>query len=140
MNQCGECTECCRSLNLVAEEKYNIKYEWGSECNKLCDKGCSIHHNKPNICNEWLCVYRKYNLDERYRPDRYGMFAEDISDSVVIWPNRHGQRDIDPNLWNEQNKDKIYELMNEISIETKKYKSEYHLQTFNGIINEKTYK
>lgn len=138
MNQCGECTECCHSLNLRPEE--DVKYEWGSSCEKVCDTGCSIHNSKPDVCKGFLCAYRQYNLDERYRPDRYGMFAEYIGNSVVIWPNRHGQRNIEPNLWNEQNENKIRELMNEISIETKKYNSDYRIQTFNGIINEKIYK
>lgn len=138
MNECGECTECCHSLTIQPED--GVKYEWGSSCEKVCATGCSIHDNKPDVCKRFLCAYRQQNLDERYRPDRYGMFAEYIGDSVIIWPNRHGQRDIDPNLWNEQNKDKIHELMNEISFETKKYNSDYQIQTFNGIINKKTYK
>ena len=138
MNQCGECTECCHSLNVRPED--GVKYEWGSSCEKVCATGCSIHDNKPDICKRFLCAYRQHNLDEQYRPDRYGMIAEYIGDKIIIWPNRHGQRVIDPNLWNEQNKDKIYELMNEISFEIKKYNSDYQIQTFNGIINEKTYK
>jgi Fe-S-cluster containining protein len=138
MNQCGECTECCHSLNVRPED--GVKYEWGSSCEKVCATGCSIHDNKPDVCKRFLCAYRQHNLDEQYRPDRYGMAAEFVGDAVIFWPNRHGQKNINPEEWDDDNKEKILDLMDEVMFSLKQYIDTYHIQTFNGNINKKTYK
>ena len=113
MNTCGECTECCHAQNLLPDE--GIKYEWGSSCEKVCSTGCSIYESpeRPNICGQWVCSYIKYNLEDKYRPDRYGMIAEGLTHKVLIWPLRHGQNKVAPEEWSEEHSDKIDELLNQ---------------------------
>ena len=138
MNKCGECTECCHSLGVNED---SIKYDFGSSCEHVCSTGCSVYNKRPVTCQSFLCSYRKLNLNEKYRPDRYGMVIRQIPDNtILIWPNRHGQNDINPDEWFGENKEKVLDLINEIMLSSEQYTENYQIQTFNGILNKKTYK
>jgi len=106
-NSCEECTACCRalgythegyseinpnvipSLEVIARE--GVVFDFGTECNKVCDTGCSIYENRPPICMDFNCAYITHNLNIKYRPDKCGFIAEGIDDTVLFTPIDHAR-------------------------------------------------
>ena len=84
-SRCGDCTVCCEIMGYTGEyrwadryneaEKYGVDYGPWTTCNKLCETGCSIHHDKPKICEKFFCSYIQHDLEEKYRPSDFGFVA-----------------------------------------------------------------
>ena len=75
--ECKECTACC-TMFYVKE----INKPSNTEC-IYCDKGCTIHDNKPLECSNFNCAYvqmKKENIN--LRPDNCGIIFEKHSDRI----------------------------------------------------------
>jgi hypothetical protein len=60
----------------------------GKPCEHLVPGGCGIYADRPPVCREWRCVWRKDGwLGSRpdYRPDRLGVMFSTSSGALVIW-------------------------------------------------------
>jgi hypothetical protein len=78
--QCGNCTQCCKVMEIVELEKPNGI--WCDHCK--VGKGCSIYNDRPESCRSFSC---QWLLDEsmphRLRPDQT---------KVVVYIDHEGQR------------------------------------------------
>tara|TARA_R110000764_G_scaffold64122_3_gene135091 strand:- start:842 stop:1264 length:423 start_codon:yes stop_codon:yes gene_type:complete len=93
-NQCGECTLCCTVLGWTDNAshldkyneaaKYDIIYPYFTPCNKVCSTGCSIHENKPRICQEFNCDYITKDLGEEHKPINCG-FVTYTTEDEELW-------------------------------------------------------
>jgi Fe-S-cluster containining protein len=70
MRECGDCTACCTWL---IGDAYGHKFGNGKSCKFLCEKGCSIHSERPNVCKNYFCAWAQELIDEDYRPDKCGI-------------------------------------------------------------------
>lgn len=69
--QCGACTACCHVLEIDDPE---LQKPAGVLC-RHCRNGCSIYERRPQVCRDWLCMWREFPglFDESWRPDRSGV-------------------------------------------------------------------
>ncbi len=82
---CGPCTACC-VLPRISADKETVKAGIGPKlgyepCVKLCENGCSVYEDRPNVCRNYTCLWRDGVVagDERRRPDNLGvMFTLDV--------------------------------------------------------------
>src|SRR5215475_977681 len=79
VRSCNGCTLCCKIPAVpVLEKKTN---EW---C-VLCDqgKGCSRYHWRPQVCEDFNCLWLISDQPEEWRPDRVGFYAVEESKELV---------------------------------------------------------
>lgn len=70
---CGNCTLCCRLLNI---DKPEIQKQSGALCIHCSGKGCAIYDSRPPVCRGWYCAWRTVDIfDESWRPDKSGVLA-----------------------------------------------------------------
>lgn len=67
---CGDCDICCKVFRI--EELDSPKGEY---C-KHCDKGCSIHETRPDVCRGFECGYLTNGWKEDLRPDNCGVIVQ----------------------------------------------------------------
>ena len=80
MQECGECTLCCKLL-----ETHDMPSEIGVYCIK-CDinKGCKIHNERPKECRDYQCMWTQMeNVPVALRPDKCGIIFDKIADDVI---------------------------------------------------------
>lgn len=77
MRECGECVACCRDLSVTELEKPAYV-----PCDKLCDKGCSIYEERPDVCRNFHCAWIQGHLGEDDRPDKSG---------AIVWQAHMGK-------------------------------------------------
>ena len=93
-SKCGDCTVCCEVMGYTGDwkyadryneaEKYGVDYGAFQTCNRLCDTGCSIQADKPRICDEFFCHYITLDLEDEFRPDRFGFVSHIFEDKITI--------------------------------------------------------
>ena len=72
--ECGECTLCCSAQNI---DKPQIQKASGVLCKHCVGGGCAIYETRFDVCRGFHCAWRQMpTLDEGWRPDRSGVFAE----------------------------------------------------------------
>ena len=72
--ECGDCTICCSALNI---DKPQVQKASGVLCRHCSGGGCAIYQSRFEVCREFHCAWRQLpNMDEGWRPDRSGVFAE----------------------------------------------------------------
>jgi uncharacterized protein len=84
---CGTCTFCC---NLPDIESLN------KPANTLCrhcvaDKGCTIYDTRPNLCRDFLCLWRTSDtLGPEWQPQAAGMmiYRQGQQTTVLVDPAR----------------------------------------------------
>ena len=70
-NQCGDCQECCIAFHLGPEASYWEEMKRpGEPCRYLSPHGCTIHNQRPRICEKFRCLYLDSNLTDNWRPDK----------------------------------------------------------------------
>jgi hypothetical protein len=71
---CGDCTVCCWALNI---DKPEVQKASGLLCKHCTGGGCAIYETRFEVCRSFHCAWRQLsNMDEGWRPDRSGVFAE----------------------------------------------------------------
>ena len=70
--ECGECTECCTMLEILAlnkPKKTPCKF-----LNKNCG-GCGDYDNRPQDCRGFQCAWSENILPIDHRPDKTGIMV-----------------------------------------------------------------
>lgn len=67
MRECENCTACCTWLKGSA---YGNDFGNGTSCKFLCEKGCSVHKLRPQVCEKYFCAWAQELLPEEMRPDQ----------------------------------------------------------------------
>lgn len=78
---CGNCTECCRHLNIPETDSPE-----GELC-KHCDEGvgCKIYDERPEPCQIFECCWRQMEYAHiDLRPDNCGVLFEKWTDKVIV--------------------------------------------------------
>lgn len=66
---CGQCTACCRALEIKALGK-----PAGVLCQHSTGTACGIYEERPEACARWHCLWRRIGaLPDALRPDRLGV-------------------------------------------------------------------
>ncbi len=66
---CGQCTVCCRVLEIEALGK-----PAGVLCRHNTGNSCGIYEERPEACVQWHCLWRRISaLPDALRPDRSGV-------------------------------------------------------------------
>lgn len=122
-SRCGDCTVCCEIMGYTGDwkfadryneaEKYGVDYGAWSTCNKLCDTGCSIHEDKPRICQEFWCSYIEHDLEDHYRPKDFGFVAHKDKGQIGILST---DKTLPPEIQYHNNKQKLDTLVEEILV------------------------
>jgi hypothetical protein len=80
MRECGECTMCCKELEL-----HTIASSIGELC-RYCTVGvgCQIYEERPGECKQYQCMWTQMeNVSEDLRPDRCGVIFDRAGDDVI---------------------------------------------------------
>lgn len=122
-SRCGDCTVCCEIMGYTGDwkfadryneaEKYGVDYGAWNTCNKLCDTGCSIHEDKPRICQEFWCSYIEHDLEDHYRPKDFGFVAHKDKGQIGILSM---DKTLPPEIQYHNNKQKLDTLVEEILV------------------------
>lgn len=122
-SRCGDCTVCCEIMGYTGDwkfadryneaEKYGVDYGAWNTCNKLCDTGCSIHEDKPRICQEFWCSYIEHDLEDHYRPKDFGFVAHKDKSQIGILSM---DKTLPPEIQYHNNKQKLDTLIEEILV------------------------
>ena len=80
MNKCGECTLCCKLLEL-----HEIPSEIGVYCEKCIPcEGCTVHDNKPQECKDYQCMWTQMeHVSIDLRPDKCGIIFDRVASDVI---------------------------------------------------------
>ena len=70
LNECGDCTVCCRVLPIKALGK---KAHDRCEHLKPQGEGCRIYSKRPKVCQDFNCTWKLSGWVAKYRPDKLGM-------------------------------------------------------------------
>lgn len=79
--ECGECTLCCKLLNIK-----DVDSKPGEYC-KHCKPGigCKIYNERPEPCRIFECAWKQMiHTGEELRPDRCNILFEKWSDYVMV--------------------------------------------------------
>lgn len=72
--ECGECTICCSVLNI---DKPQVQKASGVLCQHCTGGCCGIYETRFDVCRTFHCGWLQLpNMDEKWRPDRSGVFVE----------------------------------------------------------------
>lgn len=77
---CGNCTACCKLLEL-----HEIPSKIGELC-QHCDegKGCKIYSGRPKECEEFLCMWAQMeHAGDELRPDKCDIIFSRASEDVI---------------------------------------------------------
>ena len=70
-NRCGSCAACCTDLSIAELNKPQ-----GTPCQHLCESGCSIYRDRPDVCQDYSCLWHLLNEEGKYRPDNINLLCE----------------------------------------------------------------
>jgi hypothetical protein len=68
---CGDCTLCCKLLNI--EEINKPANKWCPDCK--IGEGCGVYETRPTPCRTFKCAWLGNLLPESERPDTRGALA-----------------------------------------------------------------
>jgi hypothetical protein len=79
--ECGECTLCCKLIDIPWMKSPPLEY-----CSKcIPGKGCGIWDNVPKDCKEYECAYRQMdNISIMLRPDNCHMIFEKLTEDIFL--------------------------------------------------------
>lgn len=78
---CGECTLCCKLLEIKAMD--SPKGEWCRGC--VPGGGCKIYPTRPEGCREYSCSWRLTpGASPNLRPDRIKAIFEPINEHIML--------------------------------------------------------
>jgi uncharacterized protein len=77
---CGECTLCCKVLDIVELAKPAGKL--CSDCVRSVSGGCGIYATRPQVCRAYECLWKGDRaMSQQLRPDRVGTLLMEDPDS-----------------------------------------------------------
>lgn len=79
--KCGECTLCCKLLNI-----HWMNSPAGFYCSKCVPgQGCSIYNKVPRKCKQYNCMYSKMEgrVSMKFRPDNSHIIFEEIAKDII---------------------------------------------------------
>lgn len=65
---CGECTLCCKVLEIKTDEFQKPKDQWCQHA--VAKQGCSIYESRPTICAAFRCLWLLNDGPLHLRPDK----------------------------------------------------------------------
>jgi len=75
---CGECSFCCKVLEIVELKK--AAGPWCPHCHQTA--GCAVYATRPEVCRAYDCLWKSdRGLGARLRPDRVGAILMEDPDS-----------------------------------------------------------
>lgn len=81
MQECGECTLCCKLLEIRSMDS-SIN-EWCEGCDPK--KGCKVHNVRPDECRDFDCSWRLTpNVPLELRPDKCKVVFHPINDHIMF--------------------------------------------------------
>lgn len=87
---CGECSLCCKLLDIGAAEGFPFEKPAGQWCPHCSPgKGCQIRHTDfPDVCHSYQCAWKfpRVGLPEEMRPDKVHAIFE-LDDHLPNFPN-----------------------------------------------------
>jgi hypothetical protein len=84
---CGGCTVCCKHLAIDVPQ---LKKPAGVLCLHCHEaKGCAIYETRPDVCMNWYCGWRRFPLEDSWRPDRCGILITLVDEGI---PSRYEKR------------------------------------------------
>lgn len=89
MGECGECTLCCKLLQLNT-----VPSAIGEVCRHCTmGAGCNIYETRPNECREFRCMWLQMeNAGIEMRPDKCGILFDKMSDDVICARLEEGKK------------------------------------------------
>jgi hypothetical protein len=80
VRQCGSCNLCCDVLEVTAV---------GKPVNQLCThwatgKGCTIYHQRPQMCRSFSCAWLQGHLGDEWYPETAGIVMHFSQDAVNV--------------------------------------------------------
>jgi len=79
--ECGNCTYCCKFLEI--KETSSKTGEYCKYC--IPEVGCKIYNKRPESCKIFECCWKQMKVSaEELRPDRCNMLFEKWSDKVIV--------------------------------------------------------
>lgn len=97
MQECGECTLCCRLLEI--KEANSLANEWCENCNPK--KGCKIYKNRPKECHTFNCSWKlDDNAHFSMRPDMSKIIFENL-DSDIVFGTIHPEYKVKKRIWDQ---------------------------------------
>ena len=82
---CGDCSLCCRLLEIRAEHAPEIAKPAGEWCKHCTQPGCGIHARRPSLCRDFAC---QWLLDPRLGPEWFpptaGMFLAFVDGILYV--------------------------------------------------------
>ena len=77
---CGECTLCCKVLDIVELAKPAGKL--CGDCVRSGSGGCGIYATRPQVCRSYECLWKGDRaMSQQLRPDRVGTLLMEDPDS-----------------------------------------------------------
>ena len=81
MQECGGCTLCCKTTNIIYMNSPHGEY--CEYC--ISNVGCAIHIDRPDPCKEFQCVWSQMeNVHIDLRPDNCKVVFEKINDTLML--------------------------------------------------------
>lgn len=80
MRQCGDCTLCCKLLEI-----HEIPSGIGEYC-QYCKvgSGCMIYEARPKECSDYQCMWTMMDrVSDDLRPDKCGIIFDRIAEDVI---------------------------------------------------------
>jgi hypothetical protein len=69
--ECGDCVACCDILEIRSPDLQKPAHVLCPHC---VSGGCGIYENRPNVCRDWFCLWRRIEaLPDEMRPDKCGV-------------------------------------------------------------------
>jgi uncharacterized protein len=75
---CGECSSCCRLLEITVERAPGFEKPAGEWCKHCVKPGCGIYASRPQLCKDFRCLWLD---DERLGPE----WRPDVSGLILVW-------------------------------------------------------
>ena len=88
---CGNCTMCCKLLNI--KETESKPGEYCKHCNP--GTGCKIYEERPESCRIFECAWKQMeHTAEDLRPDKCGVLFEKWADYVMVGTTEYKLSDL----------------------------------------------
>lgn len=85
MRQCGECSLCCKLIEITEIGK--PARQWCPDWDK--GKGCTIYENRPDVCRNFSCLWLTGELPEKLSPRRTRVVAMwNKEGGATLFPDR----------------------------------------------------
>lgn len=79
MQNCGNCTMCCKLLDIF--EAGSEQGEWCTHCNPT--EGCKVYTVRPDDCRTYQCAWSQMDtVNKKLRPDKSKIIFDKVSDGV----------------------------------------------------------